>query len=149
MYPEEIDREQQRVAVKYYNTAKLMNLNSNDVEQLKTTLRSEPLTRNYPAEAFTEEALFWAHIQAMREEYNKQIAPFAAVRPSVGSDWLGRLSLDSKFVTEPLTEAQLKAANAWKISYLQRLRREKVDESYINAYLKAWNLTPTQVFGTN
>jgi hypothetical protein len=41
----------------------------------------------------------------------------------------------------------MRAANAWKIAYLQRLRREKTDESYINAYLQAWNLSATEVFG--
>jgi hypothetical protein len=149
MYPEEIDREQRRVAAKYHRTLKLVNLNSNDVDQVKTTLRSEPMTRNYPAEAFTEEALFWAYVLEAREEYTGQIAPFIAVKPSVATNWLGRQPFDPKLVAEPLTEEQLKTANAWKISYLQRLRREKVDESYINAYLKAWNLTPTQVFGAN
>jgi hypothetical protein len=34
----------------------------------------------------------------------------------------------------------------WKIAYLQRLRKEKTDESYINAYLKAWNLSPAEAF---
>lgn len=44
---------------------------------------------------------------------------------------------------------QSKAANTWKISYLQRLRREHTDESYINAYLKAWNLSATDVFSAD
>jgi len=44
---------------------------------------------------------------------------------------------------------QSKASAAWKISYLQRLRREHTDDSYINAYLNAWNLSATEVFSTN
>lgn len=56
------------------------------------------------------------------------------------------LVVDRKLITEPLMEDQLRAANAWKVAYLQRLRREKVDESYINAYLKAWSLSAAEVF---
>ncbi|MEY4385366.1 MAG: hypothetical protein RLY20_649 [Verrucomicrobiota bacterium] len=56
------------------------------------------------------------------------------------------LLVDPKYITEPLAPDQLKAANAWKIAYLQHLRREKTDESYIHAYLKAWNLTEADVF---
>ena len=41
----------------------------------------------------------------------------------------------------------VKATDAWKVAYLRRLRAEKTDESYIKAYLKAWNLDPKDVFG--
>ena len=49
---------------------------------------------------------------------------------------------------EALTEEalQIRSTNAWKVAYLQRLRREKVDESYIHAYLKAWSIPPAEVF---
>jgi hypothetical protein len=57
-------------------------------------------------------------------------------------------AVDPSYIIQPLTHEQLKAANAWKIGYLQRLRRENVDESYINAYLKAWNLSATEVFNS-
>jgi len=60
--------------------------------------------------------------------------------------FMQKLAVDSKYITEPLTSDQLKEANAWKVAYLQRLRREKTDESYINAYLEAWNLTEEEVF---
>lgn len=145
--PEEIEREQSKVAADYGNAHKLINLSSNDVERYKESLRIEPLNRGYPAEAFTQEALYWVNVMGQRERYTKQIAPFAARRPSVGSNWLGRQSLDAKLVTQPWTEEQIAASNGWKISYLQRLRRENVDEAYVNAYLKAWNLTTFQVFG--
>ena len=149
MYPEEIEREQSRVASDYCSAHKLSNLNSNDIERYKESLRTGPLSRNYPAEAFTENALYWVYVIKQHPAYSTQIAPFAAARPSVGSNWLGRLSLDPKLITEPLTEGQIKAANAWKFAYLQRLRREKEDEAYINAYLTAWKLTAAEVFGEN
>ncbi len=60
--------------------------------------------------------------------------------------YLQLLPVDPKLITEPLNDEQLKESVQWKIDYLQRLRREKVDESYINAYLKAWNLHAEDVF---
>ena len=54
---------------------------------------------------------------------------------------------DRALITEPLTQDQLDTANAWKVAYLNRLRAEKWDESYINAYLQAWNLSEEYVFG--
>ena len=47
----------------------------------------------------------------------------------------------------PLTGAETNSMNAWKCRYLRRLRAEKTDESYIDAYLKAWNLDARDVFG--
>ncbi|TAL05025.1 MAG: hypothetical protein EPO07_04285 [Verrucomicrobia bacterium] len=146
MPPDEIEREQQRAAKEFYGTGKLVNLNSNDVEQIKAFIRSDPLKRNYPAEAFTEEALFWTYVMKQRNEYTTQIVPFAAANASVLTNWIGRQTVKPSLLTEPLTDEQLRAANSWKISYLQRLRREKADESYINAYLKSWNLSPEMVF---
>jgi hypothetical protein len=54
-------------------------------------------------------------------------------------------SVNPKLITDPLTPAQINKANAWKIAYLQRLRSEKADESYISAYLNAWNLSPASI----
>ncbi len=58
------------------------------------------------------------------------------------TNFLKRTYLDPKEVTAPLTDADAQAASAWKIVYLQRLQREITDPSCINAYLKAWNLSP-------
>lgn len=100
-----------------------------------------------PAESLRDDALFWSYVLRKREEYETKIAPLAGANSRIVTNWLSRLFVEPKYVTEPLTDAQLKAANAWKFAYLQRLRREKTDESYINAYLKAWNLSRDEVFG--
>jgi hypothetical protein len=60
--------------------------------------------------------------------------------------FLDRLLVDTNLIINPLTEEQRSAANGWKVAYLQRLRREKTDESYLNAYLAAWKLDHAQVF---
>ena len=124
--PEEIKRAQETVDIDYF---------SNLSPKLKEILRNRPVKMNYPQEAFTEDALYWAYIQNSREYYKKY------------NDLPSGLAVDSKLITEPLTPEQLQKANVWKISYLQRLRREKTDEQYIQAYLKAWNLTENEVFG--
>ena len=59
---------------------------------------------------------------------------------------MSRLAVDAKYLTQPLNAEVLKLANAWKGPYLQRLSKEKVDPSYINSYLRAWNLKPEDVF---
>lgn len=58
-----------------------------------------------------------------------------------------RLAIDPKYILDPSTDEQLRDAKAWKIEYLRRLRTEKIDESYIDAYLAAWGLSRLEVFG--
>jgi len=124
--PEEIERQQETTVVDYF---------SNLSPSLKERIRNEPVKMNYPMEAFTADALYWAYIQKCRKYYEKH-----TFLPS-------GLAVDSKLITEPLTPEQLQKANAWKLDYLKRLRQEKTDEQYIQAYLKAWNLTEREVFG--
>jgi hypothetical protein len=99
-----------------------------------------------PPEAITDDALYWTYVEQQREVYNTQIAPLVGRNPYVVSNYLAKLYVASEVVTNTLTPEQLKAANAWKVAYLQRLQRENTDDSYINAYLKAWNLTASEVF---
>ena len=65
----------------------------------------------------------------------------------VVSNFFRGVYVDHKYITEPLSNEDIQAANAWKVAYLRRLRYEKTDESYINAYLKAWGLSSNEVFG--
>jgi hypothetical protein len=102
----------------------------------------------FPVEGTSEEALFWSYVFAKREEYEK--AREAAGNNPAGTypdKIIAKAGVDAKYITEPLTSEQLAAANVWKISYLQRLRQENKDESYIQAYLKAWDLNEVDVFG--
>ncbi len=83
-----------------------------------------------------------------REEYQAALALPPAERNLRTNIPFEKLSMDREFITDPLTDEQIKTANGWKYAYLQRLRRENVDESYIKAYLKAWNLSAMEVFGS-
>ena len=101
----------------------------------------------FPTECVTPEAFEWEHVMRKRAEYEKLFL-FGKVDDERETKWFfDRVLVEYKLITEPLTDAQIDAANAWKVAYLNRLRNEKWDESYINAYLEAWNLTEEYVFG--
>jgi hypothetical protein len=91
-------------------------------------------------------ALFWAYVLKIGKDYTEESAKNSISSPCAIKTFFYGVAVDPKLITEPLTEEQLQAANAWKYAYLQRLRREKTDESYIQTYLKAWNLSEEQVF---
>ena len=101
---------------------------------------------NFPNEALSSNALFWAYVLKERERYQEALVNFNS-HPSVISNHIRRIKVDQHFITEPMTDEQVCQANAWKIEYLRRLRREGADEAYIIAYLKAWRLEPSQIAG--
>ena len=49
--------------------------------------------------------------------------------------------LERGFEDASEVESELKTAYAWRTKYVRRLRREGTDESYIEAYKKAWDLS--------
>jgi hypothetical protein len=107
--------------------------------------RDRALEAGYPEEALSPTALFWSYVLGQRREFQVLVQRGRSPESLLARRMFS--GLPAKYLTEPLTEEQLKAANAWKVPYLQRLRREKTDESYINAYLQAWDLSASEVFG--
>lgn len=133
--PDEIQRTQSRIA------ARAIRAGGPGDSELAYARRF-----GYPEEAFTREPLFWVYVMDQRKEYSR----WNQGRPSDKGNlriFFDRLAVDPKYITETLTDQQLEAANAWKIVYLNRLQRDNTDPSYINAYLKAWNL-PTTVLSS-
>ena len=102
---------------------------------------------SFPPEAVSPEAFHWDYVMRKRAEYDKYIDLKLMDNERIKESFFNKVYVDRELITEPLTEAQIDAANAWKVAYLNRLRNEKWDESYINAYLEAWNLTEEYVFG--
>jgi hypothetical protein len=100
----------------------------------------------YPPEGLTDEALHWTYVMNRRRQYEELSKPenFNSVRMEALTN---SLLVAPKLITEPLSPDQLQAANRWKITYLRRLGKEKIAESYVNAYLQAWNLSSNEVFG--
>ena len=97
-----------------------------------------------PVEALTDDALFWAYVMNQRQEYAELLAQSGRGK-TLQERFLKRLAVAPELITDPLTPAQRRAADIWKIAYLQRLQREKADESYIAAYVRVWNLSPTDL----
>jgi len=101
----------------------------------------------FPPESVSPDAYLWDHVIRKRTEYGKIINS----EKEEDSLWMrlffNDVYVDHALITEPLTQEQVDAANAWKVKYLNRLRSEQWDESYINAYLQAWDLTEEYVFG--
>ena len=104
-------------------------------------------TFNLPIECVSPEIFTLTYVLQKREEYEKLLTTENAKLPHMVEYFWNHVYVDHSLITEPLTQAQLDAANAWKVAYLNRLREEKWDESYIKAYLEAWNLTEEYVFG--
>ncbi len=110
-----------------------------------------------PAEALTDDALFWAYVLAQRQEYARWQARWSQwaatgrqLPPGSGffdNRWAG-VALDRSLITTQLTTGQVRAANAWKVDYLKHLLRANVDRTYIDAYMKAWGIAPGEVFST-
>ena len=113
-------------------------------ESLDTDLRDAKLFF-YPTECVSPESYMWDHVMRKRKEYEALMnGPEADSKITQNLFW-DRVYVDHSLITKPLlpdliTE-QFKAANAWKVAYLKRLRVEKWDESYITAYKEAWSLT--------
>ena len=82
-----------------------------------------------PEECYSPSAYFWMYVEQMRHDYEQH-----------GNLWHQELAIPMKLITDPLSESQIQEKNAWKITYLKRLRTEGWDELYIQAYKKAWDL---------
>jgi hypothetical protein len=153
--PETLEREQADAALRaipdhrHGLRGEAIHLPPGEVAKLEAIWKDRAGEIGVPPEALTDTTLFWAYVLKKRQEYAFELSLYN--RFTNGGDFRIRYLLegsavDTNLVTRPLTDVQLRAAKAWKIAYLQRLRHEKVDESYIDAYLKAWNLSPAAVF---
>jgi hypothetical protein len=132
--PDQIDQAQFSAAVR------LLRYGDNEV------IGKVPATLNFPPDAFAKDALFWAYVQAERAESRALLDSGVTTNQPGFQNFIGNLLVDSKYVLQPLTPDQIEAANLWKIAYLKRLQSQNANQSYINAYLQAWNLSSNEVF---
>ncbi len=151
--PEQLEQRQLRAAELIFGRrydadqpANPSRLRAQDLSQMERSEKADAGKTGYPNEAFTDEALFWAYVLKSRREYSSLSESGTQANSLAIKLFLRRLVVEAKYITEPLSDQQLRAGNAWKIAYVQRLGREKVDDSYINAYLQAWNLSRNEVF---
>jgi hypothetical protein len=118
-----------------------------DLHGMDEHARAIEIEVGIPPEALTDDALRWAYVLDVRQEFERDY-----VRPHhegtvFASNFLARVWVDPALITQKLSDNQLKAANAWKIAYLRRLRGASTEDAYLEAYLQAWNLTAAEVFG--
>lgn len=142
--PEDIERQQVEIEETILASKTWKGVRQKDIDSTKNIEKERAIELNCPPEALTDDALHWAYLFHQHQQYQQysQRIPAEVVQAIAhnAGDNLSQL-------TNSITAEQIKAANAWKIAYLQRLRREKTDEQYIKAYLQAWNLSTNQVFG--
>jgi len=130
------------------NTGKSNNRVSRSLDNLLFLANRDANDFGYPPECVSPEVFYWNHIMRKRAEYEEFVESGRIENPLLVDPFFNRVYVDRTLITEPLTQNQIDTANAWKVAYLNRLRTEKWDESYINAYLDAWDLTEGYVFGT-
>lgn len=148
--PEKIEGEQRECASSVLRTQHIMATDSNYAARLRLTPEKVEEDRQwsarqaqnlgFPVEAFDKDALLWSHVIQKREEYSELLDRKTEDNTRAVSNFFRRVYVDRKYITEPLSDEDIATVNAWKVSYLKRLRAEGTDESYINAYLAAWNL---------
>jgi hypothetical protein len=143
--PEDLEREQVEIESAILSSQNDKWIRQSDAKLLQSSLKDSAIRDKYPLEALTDDALHWAYVVHQKQQYqhDTQTMPLAVAQA------VAKISgADLTQLTNSLSADQLKAANAWKIAYLQRLRREKVDEQYITAYMQAWKLSAEQVFNS-
>lgn len=161
--PATLEREQHEVAKTILQMRKPLLIRGEDIHgrmrpeeraRSESTQKESAKAIGVPIEALTEDALFWAYVLKQRLEYANERAQADQWRPrnnQIAEDrlcrFLERVAVDPKFIIEPLTKEQIDATTRWKYEYLKRLRTEKTDESYINAYVETWKLDRAIVFG--
>jgi hypothetical protein len=153
--PEDLEARQFDVAEQILNGPKLIrelqqiggnaSIVSQEMPRSNESLIRDAVSHGYPPEAFSTNALFWGYVERKRRDYDRLKSERQAGELELRS-LLERLLVDTAYIKEPLTSDQQSAADAWKIAYLRRLRNEKTNETYIVAYLKAWNLSADSVF---
>lgn len=152
--PEVIEREQRNYGASMVRTEYMLahdpsysarlRLKPGEPQEIIESARYHLRPFGFPDEALSSNALFWAYVFEERENYDK-IMSVCGSSSLVVSNYLKRLHVDQRSVTQPLTDRQIEKANAWKLHYLSRLRCEGTDESYIRAYMKRWGFVLEQL----
>ena len=114
--------------------------------QLYNTQYRAPMKHGFPTEAFGDDALLWCYVVNKRRDYQELVRQGHGTNDVAIEKFKQELPVDAKYLTEPPDAEVQKRANAWKFAYLRRLRSQKIHEPYMDAYLKAWNLNPGEVF---
>lgn len=151
--PEDLERGQRDLAERvlkalfaFEHGGNSAGLTSTELADMIGHWRQEAADSGYPAEALTDEALRLTYLVQVRADYQNALAAQAVGNTLPMRRLERRLYVPLEEVKQPAGNADQGALAAWKTTYLRRLRAQRVDESYIIAYMKAWNLNPKLVF---
>ena len=115
-------------------------LPSQDDEE--NVLSDEYVARGFPREAFSPKVIKWEYVSRKRHEYQRILEqPGNPEFATSLAHFTRTLECSVGLVENSPSDEELRVTRGWRIDYLRRLRREGTDESYIEAYKKAWNLS--------
>lgn len=143
--PEELERKQMDIEGSILASRNWKGITQNEIAIFQGGSKEAAIRDGYPPEAFTDDALYWSYVVNKHREYenNVQTEPGPIASALAHND---AISFD--LITNSLNADQVKKANSWKVAYLKRLKSQNVDQSYIDAYMQAWNLSSNDVFGS-
>ena len=96
----------------------------------------------FPMEALEESVLDWEYVRCKRKERIAIVQEPDEYRRNILLETFNqRLACAESLVVSEPSDEEIRVTTGWRIAYLRRLRREGTDESYIEAYKKAWNLS--------
>ncbi len=108
------------------------------LEQQKDTLVGRAVDEGYPREALASDALFWSYVKAMRGEFGNSGANGPSLRRRPSASDQRTFYVDSRYITDDLSQDEVAAMDAWKGAYLKRMAAEGTDGTYLKAYCDAW-----------
>lgn len=111
-------------------------------EGSRSRLAARYVALGFPRNAFSSTVLDWEYIRCKRAEREEIVSDSDEFRRNLLlDDFNQHLACPSSFVESEPTDEEIRVTTGWRVDYLRRLRREGTDESYIEAYKKAWNLS--------
>ncbi len=109
-------------------------------------LADEYEKRGFPREAFSPEVLKWEYVFRKRREFQRLLDQDESPEIEImSSRFKKNLNCPFHFIEAPPSDEEIRVTTGWRVAYLRRLRREGTDESYIEAYKKAWNLSEEEL----
>ena len=111
-------------------------------EELLLGIASRFRSLGFPKEALSSAILEWEYVRCKRVERESIVRESDEFRRSLLLETFKQhLACPSSLVESEPTDEELRVTRGWRIDYLLRLRREGTDESYIEAYKEAWDLS--------
>ena len=115
-------------------------------EDERSWLTERYTSLGFPKEAFSAEVLDWEYVRRKRKDRESILLEQDDFRRNMLLETFNQhlACAESLVVSEPSDE-EIRVTTGWRIAYIRRLRREGTDESYIEAYKKAWNLSEEEL----